>query len=269
MQEHTHTNPEEENFLPGMEKKNPFALPAAYFERLPGRIVAKMEAAEELKEFDTLAAINRKLVFTVPVNYFIASANLAEYRYELAAFPQLSAVKRSRVEELQTDYFADFEAKMAKRLLQNAELEEFAALNAIEKKNTFAVTPDYFDTVAGNVKEKYYAAERSRVPVFEKIWQFVFNPRVAVSFAAVVVIGIATVWNASQTDHVLPAGDCKTLACLEKNELLNEQTLRDFDDENLYDMVDVDALDEQLSGTDSLSVKKDAPDSIKKNNEKN
>jgi len=51
-----------------------------------------------------------------------------------------------------------------------------------------------------------------------------------------------------------------TLACLEKNEILNEKNIQDFDDESLYEMVDEALLDEQLSedetSEDSLNTNK-------------
>jgi len=217
MQDTNLYNSEEENFLPGMEKKNPFS---------------------------------------VPEDYFSASANRLEHKYELSALPQLSAIKKQTKEETRAHYFAAFEAKMAKRLEQTDELNPFERLNSIAKKNNFAVAAGYFDTVADNVKEKYHAANRSRISFLGQIRQLVFRPGVAVSFALVLVAGIAALWNAD-SDRVVP-GDCKTLACLERNELLNEQTVRDFDDENLYEMVDVEALDEQISGIDSTRQNNDS-----------
>jgi hypothetical protein len=64
------------------------------------------------------------------------------------------------------------------------------------------------------------------------------------------------------------SGDCKTLACLEKNELLNEKNIRDFDEDNLYEMVDVEQLDKQISEketSDSVNLNKNSlPDSTHK-----
>lgn len=216
MQDNDIHNMDEENFLPGLEKKNSFA---------------------------------------VPVNYFSESQNLLEYRYELSLLPELNAVKKTSPGKVPADYFAALDEKILDRMQQADELKELGTLYAIDKKNNFAVTPGYFDEVADRVKEKYHAADQPRVGVFEQVWQFLFQPKIAASFGLVLVAGMALLWSGDHKTEIAP-GDCKTLACLEKNELLNEQTIRDFDDENLYEMVDVESLDRQLSGTtDSVAVK--------------
>ena len=51
-------------------------------------------------------------------------------------------------------------------------------------------------------------------------------------------------------------GDCKTLACLERQEILNNnKVISNFDEDQLMDLVDVKSLDKQLNS------KKDTPKS--------
>jgi hypothetical protein len=48
----------------------------------------------------------------------------------------------------------------------------------------------------------------------------------------------------------MESGDCKTLACLERNEILNNtKEITNFDEDQLMDLVDVNSLNQQLNST--------------------
>jgi hypothetical protein len=111
------------------------------------------------------------------------------------------------------------------------------------------------------VKEKIHTANQPIPTIFQTIFEqlslLLFKPKMAFALSFVLVIGFTAIWYLNKNDSPIQTGDCKTLACLEKNELLNENNIRDFDDENLYDMVDEEMLDKQMSGegTDKDSLK--------------
>lgn len=258
--ENNYHNRSEENFLSGQDKKNSFALPQGYFNSFSTRMLNKIEHQQELAEFKTLAATERQLKFAVPQNYFSSLANILEYKYELSAYSELNKVGKPVLKALPPDYFTALEKKVVDRIELDDELKEFSVLSAIDKKNNFKLVPDYFENSTDEVKEKIHAANRHTPGIFEQLFAILFKPKMAFAFSFILIIGFTAVWYYNKNELTIATGDCKTLACLEKNELLNENNIRDFDDDNLYDMVDVEVLDKNMAekdaSKDSLKTKK-------------
>ena len=258
--ENNYDNLSEENFLSGQDKKNPFALPQGYFNSFSARMLNKIEQQQELAEFKTLCAIERQLKFAVPKNYFSSLTNILEYKCELSVYSELNKVARPILKPLPSDYFTALEKRIADRIELDNELKEFSVLSSINKKNNFKLVPDYFENSTDEVKEKIHAANRHIPRIFEQLFAILFKPKMAFAFSFILIIGFTAVWYYNRNDSTIQTGDCKTLACLEKNELLNENNIRDFDDDNLYDMVDVEVLDKNMSekdaSKDSLKTKK-------------
>ncbi len=86
--------------LGAMEKVNPFAVPAGYF-----------EAKEELLEFTVLRELKQKS-FLVPANYFETLSgrvmNKLEVEAELAEYASLAAVEKGNVFAVPDAYFENF-----------------------------------------------------------------------------------------------------------------------------------------------------------------
>lgn len=260
MQENYNLNSDEEFSFPGKGKENPFAVPGDYFDTLPERIAARIEMEEELQEFPLLSAMSKPVLFETPPDYFKSLENSLEYQQELAAFEELQKIDPLQEKLKQEEYFEALDKKMAERIAVTDELKEHALLYAIDKKNNFAVQPDYFETIAERVKERKHAENFSRPSVLSIFISYILRPKIAFVYSVALVMVAGLIWHNYQSQQVAPSGDCKTLACLEKRELLNEHTLNDLDEENLYDMVNVDELDKQLSA-DTSAVKHS--DSIK------
>lgn len=269
MQDNYNSDSDEEFSFPGKGRENPFAVPKDYFGTLAERIVARIELEEELQEFPLLSAISKPVLFETPENYFSALENSLEYQQELAAFEELQKANLSVQKELkEEEYFEGLDQKIAERLSVADELKEHELLYAIDKKNNFALDPDYFETIADRVKEKKYAENYSKPSVFATFIAYIRRPKIAFAYSIALVMVAGLIWYNYQSQQIVPSGDCKTLACLEKKELLNEHTLNALDEENLYDIVDVEELDKQLSAdsTGTGSLQNEELDSIKKNN---
>lgn len=251
---------QEENFLSGQDKKNSFALPENYFNSFYARLLYRIENENELAEFKILAGAKRQLKFTVPKNYFSSLTGIIEYKYELSLFPELIKVAKPVLKPLSAEYFEAMEKKVMEQIELTSELKEFSVLSSIEKKNNFQLVPDYFENSTDEVKERIHAVNRYVPNIFDQLFSLLFKPQMAFALSFVFIIGFTAVWYFNRNESPLLKSDCKTLACLEKNELLNENNIRDFDDENLYDMVDLEMLDEQLS------EKETEKDSLKKRN---
>ena len=256
--ENLYDNFQEENFLPPGGKKNSFVLPKGYFDSLSTRILNKIEHEQELAEFKTLSE-NRKSTFTVPKNYFSSLANTLEYKYELSVFPQLANTKKPILKSLPENYFENLEKKVIDKLELEAELKEFSVLSSIPKKNAFKVSPAYFESKTDEVKEKIHS-DKKESGVVRQLLATLFKPQMAIAASLVLIVGISAIWYFNRKDSTILNGDCLTLACLEKNEILNEKNIQDFDDESLYEMVDEALLDQQLSedetSEDSLNTNK-------------
>lgn len=252
----------EENFLFSGDKRNAFVAPEEYFNSFSKRLLNKIEQEQELTELSSLKAIDRQLKFTVPENYFSSLQNILEYKYELTVHPILHKVAKPALKPLPADYFKAFDKKLSVRMELEAELKEFSVLSSIEKKNNFKLVPDYFENSTDEVKEKIHTKPQTTT-ILEQIIEFIFKPKMAFALGLAVLIGFSTFWyfNNKQNSN-LPSGDCKTLACLEKNELLNDKNIPNFDDENLYEMVDVEMLDKQITKQHGDN------DSLKKNHKK-
>ena len=268
---------EEENFLFGKDKKNPFAVPQGYFESLSAKVLNKIEVEEELKQYAVLSALTppqpsllRQMLrinsergpFIVPENYFIKNENLLEYRYELATFNALASIPKPVLKPLSEEYLDSLSAKILKQIEVADELKEYSMLSELQKEKVFVVAPDYFETIADKVKERYHSSKREKISVVEQVLSLLFKPKMAFAYSMVLIVGIGMFFFFNKPNTVtIPAetGDCKTLACLERKELLNDHTIQNLDEENLYDLVDADQLDKQLSDTkDSVATNIDS-----------
>ncbi len=263
-------DPEEEYDLPANGKQHSFAVPDGYFEKLSDRIMARIELEAELEEFALLASIKKEPQFEIPADYFKAAENELEYKHELSEFEALAKIGKPVLkEEAQAEYFTALDAKVLQRMEIAEELTEYSTLAALEKENNFAVNADYFETVADRVKEKYHA-QAKQTSAFGKVLAFLLKPRVAFAYSILLIIGAGLFYNNNkQKEELLPtvSGDCKTLACLEKREILNDHTIREMSADDLYDIVDVDALEKGLSAdsvaTDSVTAAAKNLDKIK------
>ncbi|MGQ0828524.1 MAG: hypothetical protein ACT4ON_09035 [Bacteroidota bacterium] len=255
-------NREDENFLFGKDKKNPFVVPTGYFGALPGILLNKIEVIQELEQYPTLSAVSKVRLFSVPQNYFIKNENLLEYKYELVTFNELGKIPKLSLKPLADEYLDAISTKVLKQIEQAEELKNYSTLSAIDKKKVFDVSPDYFDTVADKVKERYHAEKDQKVSVFEQLLNTILKPKIAFAYSIVLItaVGLAVYFN--QPNTLLQSSDCKTLACLERNELLNDRTMQNLDEDNLYDLVDVDELDRQLSGSTADSLANNNIDSL-------
>ena len=238
---------EDENFLFRKNKELPFITPSHYFDSLADRIINKVEAIEEVNEFGVLASLNKQPEFIVPENYFTKAENEIEHKAELAGLEELSKIPKPSLKPLSAEYFDSLKEKITNRVEIEDELKTYATLYSLDKQNAFEVSTDYFDTIADKVKERVHSTSRSRIPVLEQILQRFLKPKYSLAFGIAVIIGVGTIFYFHNQETIIPSGDCKTLACLEKREMLNDHTIREMDDDNLIDMVDVDKLDAQIT----------------------
>jgi hypothetical protein len=258
MKHHDDNLPEDPDFSFNKGEERPFGLPSDYFSSFEEKLKNKIEAENELSDFPVLSSIQKNPVFEVPGNYFSEAEKSLEYKTELAAYPVLESLSKPAFAALEEAYQTHLSESLSYKINLLDELKPYATLYGLDKINTFAVADTYFETVAERVKERIHSLNAERVSVWDKVWNAVFGGRTAWAFGLVFIIGLAFYFN--QKAELIPASsDCKTLACLERGEILNNKAITNFDEEQLMELVDVNSLGKQLeldiARQDSLTTK--------------
>lgn len=251
MKNNEHNFDEESNLPLGENGKNPFRLPADYFASFEDKLKKKLELENELSEFSLLSSLSKINSFSTPENYF--SSN--ETQIELSAYPKLQAINKPVVADLDEQYTTQLQASVSYKIELTEELKTYSLLYQLDKHNPFIVADNYFENLPLQIKERIHTSAQEKLGVLDKVLGFIFGRKLALAFglAAIVVVSLY-LYNAS--NKVMNDSDCHTMACLEKQDVLNEKNIQNFDDEQLMELVDVNTLDKQLNAeiqqTDTL-----------------
>lgn len=258
MKHHDDNLPEDPDFSFNKGEKRPFGVPSDYFSSFEDKLRNKIEAENELNAFPVLSSIQKEQVFATPGHYFSDAEHKLQYNTELAAYPALESLRKPLEASLEEAYQKELLASLSYRTGLVDELKPYPTLYGMDKLNAFVVSDAYFDSLAARVKERIYSQNAERISVWDRVWHVVFGGRTAWAFGLALIVGLAFYFN-QKTELITESGDCKTLACLEKNEILNNKAINNFDEEQLMDLVDVNSLGKQLNldiaKKDSLSAK--------------
>lgn len=237
--------------------KNPFGLPKDYFSKFEDNLKKKIELENELQEFPILSSIEKVKSFIVPANYFESTENSLEYKTELESYSKLQSIKKPVFTGLEEDYKKQLDSAINYKIEIVEELKSYETLYSIDKVNSFVVSENYFESVADRVKEKIYSVKEKNKSIIEIVLEIIFGKTMAFSFGLFLIIGLS-VFFYKTPENIVESGDCKTLACLERNEILNNnKVITNFDEDQLMDLVDVNTLNEQLnSKKENTSTKK-------------
>jgi hypothetical protein len=220
---------ENSNEIP--KKNDGFSMPENYFSLSAQHLLAKIAWLEEHKDFPILSSINKNHGFSAPPLYFEQSGN----RFELLPYKLLSN------KELKKMPLSIPDAYFEKELLDTP------TLSAIEKQQAFTVPETYFENNASRLYPK------------TKIISL-FSKQVMYSIAALLVVCLG-IWLIQAYSSTEIKGDCGTLACIDKTDLLKSNTMQSLDDDHLYDVVNAKALEEKLKGKNDTN-KELANDSV-------
>ena len=167
---------------------------------------------------------------------------------------KLQSIKPFVPTELEADYIKHLQSCIQYKVELTEELKSYEKLYSIDKVNQFVVYDSYFETFAERVKDKIFATKENKVSVLDSVLDFIFGKKTAFSFGIITVIGLAVYFYKS-SEKPLEMGDCKTLACLERQEILNNnKVISNFDEDQLMDLVDVNSLDKQLNSKKETKV---------------
>ena len=247
---------DDEGFDFGVKKVMPFVVPDNYFESLEASIINRIEAMEELEGFSVLSTVSRVYPYGVLENYFAKEENALEFAMELEGLKILSGIPKPYWGRLTEGFANALENNVERKVVLADEIRDCKTLYGLDKENSFAVPVGYFEDATDRIKEAVHASAKKGNSIIETVLVYVLRPRMAAAFGIVLLLGISAVYYFNQ-GTVIVDSRCKTLACLEKNELLNEKNMRDFDDDNLIEAVDMDKLNEELEkamGKDSTKT---------------
>ena len=246
-------NTNEHNFdneanLPPLNGRSPFDLPSDYFASFERKLINKMENELELNEFPILSSIKKINTFILPENYFQSSEKTITSALELAEFPLLNAIKTQQLPNLSAEYINEFDATIKQKVELIDEIKEFNILYALNKTNVFRLPANYFDDLPMQIKDRIYKAQSSKIDLLDRVLDFIFGKKMALAFGLVLMIGLS-VFIYQKTSMVNDSTDCKTLACLERSDLLNDNSVSGLNDDQIMDLVNIITLQKQLKST--------------------
>ncbi len=238
---------DEPNFPLDNNGKNPFGLPQDYFSKFEDKLKKKLELENELQEFPMLSSITKSNIFTTPSNYFESIENNLDYKFDLESYPNLQSVKKPVFVDIDESYKHQLESSINHKIEIFEELKTYQTLYSLDKVNSFLVSENYFENVADRIKEKIYSVKENNKSIIEIVIDVLFGKTMAFSFGLSLIIGLSVFFYRAP-EGIVDSGDCKTLACLERNEILNNNNvISNFDEEQLIDLVDVNSLNKQLN----------------------
>lgn len=233
-----------------------FGLPENYFESFEHKLFSKIELEAELSEFKTLSTISKINNFNTPEAYFNTLIETLDFKAELTEFTNLKSLKSKINFPVNEAYNFEFEKKICHKIELTDELNQFSILNNLNKVSVFITPPNYFEDVIETIKVKCHKTQPS---IFDTIYEFLFSKKKAFSFSILVIIFSIWILYPKKSIENSISGDCKTLACLEKQEILNNtKTISNFDEEQIIELVNIKSLNNQLTN----DKKKSKNDSI-------
>lgn len=231
-----------------------FGLPDGYFRQSAGSIMNKIEWIEEHKEFPHLSSLKKESGFVVPGDYFDQS----DFRLELLGYPNLLKHTKDTGFSVPADYFEEGEVReLAAVVGDEDERTLFPHLYTVKKEDSFEVPENYFEGTEQRIFNRIHTPGRVISLFSGRIWY---------SAAAAVIAVVLGLWIYNYYFKPVAAGDCGTLACVDKNDLIKSRNLENLDDEQLYEIVDTKKLEEKLEEKESKenkSEKKDVDTSLK------
>ncbi|MDP3556091.1 MAG: hypothetical protein Q8T03_01880 [Bacteroidota bacterium] len=236
---------------------NNFGLPTEYFQYSANAIMNKIDWIEEHKAFSCLSQLKKESGFIVPETYFIAK----EREIELIDFPILASIKKVNGFITPLNYFEELKEKQFAELLNDSERSSFSfeKLNAIPKQNNFKVDGNYFVNSENKITSLLLNKKSGKVINL-------FSSKIWYAAAALLTITLG-LWIYSQYFKPEAVGDCGTLACIDKIDILKSKALENIDNEQLYELVDTEKLEEKLenktNNKNNKNNKKDLDTSLK------
>jgi len=135
---------------------------------------------------------------------------------------------------LPTNYFNLFNQQLAKRLELQEELKEFPNLLSLTKENPFYVCEAYFDELPVLIATKIHSKNKNSTWI-EKIKLKLFQPSFILSYSLIALLIAVSVYIYTYQNSNLQA--CDDLACLSKEELMNNNEFNNLTTEDIINEI--------------------------------
>ncbi len=240
--------------------KASFGLPSNYFDSFESKLRQKLELESELQEYALLSSIKKTNTFSLPNDYFSSLEAKLEFQTELVEFPILQSIQPNLSFPIDSEYIESFKNKLVSKIEFTEELSEFVILNSIIKQNLYICPNNYFENLSNEIKENIH---KPSISVFGNLFHFIFNKKLALSFSVIIIALLSWLLYPKNITETINDSNCKTLACLEKQEILNNtKAISSFDEDQLIELVNLKKLDNQLNNTKKENTKKTEADSF-------
>lgn len=191
--------------------------------------------------------------FSVPENYFKESAsaifNKVEWQEEHRLFPSLVALKQKRGLgngfSVPQNYFSQKE--------NGIERLQHPILGMLNKDTCFSVPENYFEKKQTQLISLIGKTKQTRVISL-------FKKRSYLAVAALFVISLGF-WIYTSYAPSTAVEDCGTLACIEKEDLVKSINLENFENEDLYELLNTSDLEMEEEQKPNSSGNTNQPDS--------
>lgn len=227
----------ENSELKGFGNNNPFSVPENYFESLPGKILARIEAAREIKALSpTLSQIEKKNPFRVPENYFNAEAlseeNLSEkIRAKICSGDELEASTKNPF-KIPESYFDGLQEKIQRKIEQK---EGSLVLLPLEKTD-FKIPPSYFEHLPGRINQRISEREAKTIS-FRNYYNKYKYSAIAVAAAVAAIIAMYFFYPSSP-------GINEREMFVSADEISNSFYLQEIDEATLIEEISESSLEE-------------------------
>lgn len=222
-----------------------FSLPDGYFKGSKTSIFNKIEWQNEHETYPTLLGLKGQHGFIVPQHYF----DLSEQQLELLAFDQLAQIKKQNPFNVPKHYFVTAKDQMLVKADVVSELRDFDLLQSITKELPLTVSEDHFTLSKQRILIKTLPNSGAKIISLNR------KPYWFAAAAILTIVFSLWIYNSYFNQSDVIDGDCNTLACIEKRELLKYK-LDNLDNDELYELVNTQKLEERL-------IKKQNSDSLK------
>ena len=224
-----------------------FGLPEGYFQQSARSVVNKVEWLEEHKPYPVLASLGHKNPFGIPAGYF----NGAAQHLELLNYPALAAVKKQQAFAVPAGYFEELEVAALATVITDEE----PVFVLPPKQEPFRVPDAYFAEKAARLEQRVLKQNKQG-----RVIRLFASKVTRMAAAALFVMALGT-WLYRVYAPAAETGDCGTIACLERRELLKSKALESMETEELYDLVNSKKLEEKLQNKEKAPAVQ-APDTI-------
>jgi len=203
-----------------------FAVPEGYFDAARMKLVAKAAWQSELDAYPLLASVEKRN--TNQAHPTAATDDL----FDKTLLSELYALRSNTVFEVPENYFEQQASHLTLELPS-------VWLGIPNPQTAFTLPEEYFEQSATKITGQINKEAKGRV-----ISMFRMSSLAA---AAILVVVISVLGYRIYNQPVIE-GDCGTIACLEKTELLKAKAIETIDNESLYELVNPSDLELQLNG---------------------